>query len=270
MITHDTRWAKVPEKWTKRPCRNPPFPRRSKRSFLDVCISLPILMFKCICSFLCFFTSLFLSFRKHLSLTESVEKFQTNPKIPRVAQKQTSWAPFFLKFSLSWFGSSAFLFSLLFLIVFFKFSMFFQFVFHFTTPHFNNIFIMFSFLFFHWCAPLLFRFVHFSFVFVDSVSWHFSILSLLPPPFSTDGGVKIKHVFGCFCVPFSPPVFSPFFLFLLSKVWHFFWSRLKACGMCMQCVSVHDDQPTQRLLLKANSCNVHCATHWWLKTGQRN
>ena len=28
----------------------------------------------------------------------------------------------------------------------------------------------------------------------------------------------------------------------------------------MQCISVHDDQPTQRLLLKANSCNVHCAT----------
>ena len=30
-----------------------------------------------------------------------------------------------------------------------------------------------------------------------------------------------------------------------------FWSRLKACGMCMQCISVQDDQPTQRLLLKA-------------------
>ena len=30
--------------------------------------------------------------------------------------------------------------------------------------------------------------------------------------------------------------------------------------MCMQCISVHDDQPTQRLPLKANSCNVHCAT----------
>ena len=51
---------------------------------------------------------------------------------------------------------------------------------------------------------------------------------------------------------FRPPVFSPFFfLFLLSKVWHLFWSRLKACGMCMQCISVHDDQPTQGLLLKA-------------------
>ena len=37
--------------------------------------------------------------------------------------------------------------------------------------------------------------------------------------------------------------------------------------MCMQCISVQDDQPTQRLLLKANSCNVHCATCWWLKTG---
>ena len=49
-----------------------------------------------------------------------------------------------------------------------------------------------------------------------------------------------------------------------------FWSRLKACGKCMQCISVQDDQPTQRLLLKANSCNVHCATCWWLKTGQRN
>ena len=40
-----------------------------------------------------------------------------------------------------------------------------------------------------------------------------------------------------------------------------FFLRLKACGMCMQCISVHDDQPTQRLLLKANSRNVHCATH---------
>ena len=49
-----------------------------------------------------------------------------------------------------------------------------------------------------------------------------------------------------------------------------FWSRLKACGMCMQCISVQDDQPTQLLLLKADSCNVHCATCWWLKTGQRN
>ena len=28
--------------------------------------------------------------------------------------------------------------------------------------------------------------------------------------------------------------------------------------MCMQCISVQNDQPTQRLLLKANSCNVHC------------
>ena len=31
--------------------------------------------------------------------------------------------------------------------------------------------------------------------------------------------------------------------------------------MCMQCISVQDDQPTQRLLLKADSCNVHCATY---------
>ena len=30
--------------------------------------------------------------------------------------------------------------------------------------------------------------------------------------------------------------------------------------MCMQCISVYDDQPTQRLLLKSNSCNVHRAT----------
>ena len=56
---------------------------------------------------------------------------------------------------------------------------------------------------------------------------------------------------------------------VLSKVWHCFWSRIKAFGMCMQCISVQDDQPTQRLLLEANSCNVHCATCWWLKTGQR-
>ena len=30
--------------------------------------------------------------------------------------------------------------------------------------------------------------------------------------------------------------------------------------MCTQCVSVSDEQPTQQFLLKANSCNVHCAS----------
>ena len=65
-------------------------------------------------------------------------------------------------------------------------------------------------------------------------------------------------------------VFPNIFIKIVKQSVTLFWSRLKACGMCMQCINVHDDQPTQRLLLKANSCNMHCATCWWLKTGQRN
>ena len=35
----------------------------------------------------------------------------------------------------------------------------------------------------------------------------------------------------------------------------------------MQCISVQDDQPTQRLLLKANSCNVHCSNMLMTENG---
>ena len=61
-----------------------------------------------------------------------------------------------------------------------------------------------------------------------------------------------------------------FDLYCETKCDIFAWSRLKACGMCTQCVSASDKRPTRQLLLKANSCNVHYTTHWGLEAGEKN
>ena len=165
-------------------------------------------------------------FSKKSHFLNLLKEIQTNPTILRVVENQTSCWSFFFWISLSCFPFHFFGFCCcccFWLLFFFKFSMFFQFVFHFTTPHFKDIFFMFSFLFFHWCAPLVFRFVHFSFVFVNSVSLHFPLVHFfhcIASPtsfFLTDKRLQIKHVFGCFCVPFSlSRVLSLFFSFNFS------------------------------------------------------